>query len=326
MPKNMRAAFIRRYGDNDALCVGPREVPGVSPREVLIEVHAAAVNPRDWMLREGTYPFRHLVVGFPKHLGSDVAGTVKRIGAEVRGLQLGDEVVAMQTTLGQMGGFAVYMCVNASAVARKAACMSFEQGAGLGVAGLTALQALRDEAGLRRGERVAVIGASGGVGHYGVQIAKAMGAEVHAVCGPRSVAHVRELGATHIFDYSCEDFTDCEDSNYDLILAINGHHSPRAYERSLAAGGCLVVVGGTNRQIFEGLLLAPLVFLGSGKRVCTLNVDEGRRSSDLAQLCEMLGSEQLRPLIDRSFPLAQAAEAMRYVEAGHVRGKVVLTS
>lgn len=326
MPKNMRAAFIRRYGDNGAVCVGPREVPGVSPRELLIEVRAAAINPRDYMLRRGTYPFRHLVVGFPKVLGSDVAGVVKKVGAQVRGLKVGDEVVAMQTTLGQMGGFAEFMCVNASAVGRKASNMSFAEAAGLGVAGLTALQALRDEARLRRGERVVVVGAVGGVGHYGVQIAKAMGAEVIGVCSEPNHELARELGCDQVIDYRNEEVIDvlASSGSVDVVFDTIGRGCLGDYRRCLRRRGRYVStvprLDNTRDQLRTMLRHRARLLPGPVSRTILVRPV----GADLDRLAQMAEAGELRTIIDSEFELEQICEALARSESRRARGKIVL--
>lgn len=327
MPTTMRAAFIRRYGDNDEVRVGPRKVPKVSAREVLIRVHAAAINPRDWMLRDGTYPFRHLVVGFPKVLGSDVAGTIEKLGAEVEGLRVGDEVVAMQTTLGQMGGFAEYMCVNASAVGPKPARMSFEQAAGLGVAGLTALQALRDEARLERGERVAVIGASGGVGHYAVQIAhNCFGAEVVGVCSGANLELVRELGCDQTIDYRSEDVVEAlaASGDVDVVFDTVGRGCLGDYRSCLRARGRYVSTVprlDNARDQLRTLVRHRVGFVpGAISRMILVRP----LGCDLAVLAGMADAGDLVTHIDSVYDLEQIHEALDRSRSRRARGKIVL--
>lgn len=333
MPKMMRAAFIRRYGDNDAIQVGPRPVPRVGPRAVLIEVHAACVNPRDWLLRDGRYVFRHLVVGFPKILGSDVAGTVLKRGPLVRGLEVGDEVYGMQTTFGQMGAYAEYMSVYGGVVARKPKTASFAEAAGLPVAGLTALQGLRDDLRVRSGERVAVIGASGGVGHYAVQIARHMGAEVIGVCSEANEALVSELGADRTIDYRSCDVTRELDGlgGVDVVYDAIGKGSLERYRACLRAGGRYLSTVPTVDNALDQVLSIPTRRLSDIAETINLPLPPSSKTvlvrpnrEDLDELARLVDAGVLTTHIDSVYPLAEVKDALARSRSQRTRGKIIL--
>jgi NADPH:quinone reductase-like Zn-dependent oxidoreductase len=220
------------------------------------------------------------------------------------------------------GGFAEYVCALEDKLALKPRNISFEDAAAVPIAAITALQGLRDKGHIRRGEKVLIDGASGGVGTFAVQIAKSFGAEVTAVCSTRNVETARSIGADHVIDYTREDFTKTE-SRYDLILGANAHHSIFDYRRALRQEGICVVAGGGVAQMFQALLLGPLLSLiGSKKIRCfPANVNHG----DLVVLKDLLETGKLVPVIDRRYPLSDAAEALRYLENHHAQGKVALT-
>jgi NADPH:quinone reductase-like Zn-dependent oxidoreductase len=323
----MRAVLHRHYGGPELLERGEVPQPRPGPEQVLVEVHAASINAADyrimradpWLVRLGNGLLR------PRKwpvLGSDFAGRVVAVGDRVTSVSIGDRVFGDASADGR-GSFAELVCVRASALALIPAGTSMVEAAAVPLAGITALQAIRDLGEVRPGQAVLVHGAGGGVGGFVVQIAKAYGAHVTAVCGPASREQVERFGADEVIDYTRTDFS-VSAARYALIVAVHGHRRPRVYARCLQPGGRLVVVGGHNRQIFEGLLLAPLVCRASGKRARTLNVDEGRQAEDLAELSAMLSDGRLRVAIDREVPLDGVVEAIRYVEAGHVDGKVVL--
>jgi len=334
----MQAAFIQRYGGDEVVELGPQPVPRVGPRQILIEVHAACVNPRDWLLREGRYVFRHLVRGFPKILGSDVAGVVVERGVLVRDLRVGDEVFGMQTTLGQMGAYAEYMAVDASVIARKPASLSFAQAAGLPVAGLTALQGLRDDLRLQAGERIAIIGASGGVGHYTVQIARHMGAEVIGVCSEANQALVSELGADQTLDYrSCDVVSELDArGGVDMVYDAIGKGSLEHYRACLREGGRYLSTVPTADNVLDQLLSIPtrqlrgrLPALGQTLDLPLLPTSSmvlcRPRRVDLETLAEMVGAGALRTHVDSSYPLAQVREALARSRTQRARGKIILT-
>jgi NADPH:quinone reductase-like Zn-dependent oxidoreductase len=305
------------------------EKPTPADDQLLVRVRAASVNPLDWHFVEGTpYLMRALAAGLRKpkdtQLGVDFAGTVEAVGKNVTKFKSGDEVFG-----GRTGAFADYVCVRESrAVALKPASVTFEQAASVPIAGITALQALRDKGQLQAGQKVLINGASGGVGTFAVQIAKSYGADVTGVCSTRNVDLVRSLGADHVIDYTKEDFTKT-DQLYDLVVDNVGNRSLSECRRVLKPKGIFVLVGGggANEQGLIGpmakpvklMLVSPFVSQKLGMILAQLNHD------DLALLADLMQSEKVKPVIDRSYTLSDLPDAIRYVEQGHARGKVVIT-
>jgi NADPH:quinone reductase-like Zn-dependent oxidoreductase len=254
-------------------------------------------------------------------LGADIAGVVEAVGAKVTAFKPGDEVFGDLSAVG-FGGFAEYVCARADALALKPANLTFEQAAAVPMAAVTALQGLRTTGKIQPGQRVLVNGASGGVGTFAVQIAKALGTEVTAVVSTRNVAQARSLGADHVIDYSQEDFTQ-NGQQYDLILAANGYQPISAYKRALSPAGMYVMTGGSNAQMFQAMLLGPWVFRSGNQKMG--NGGGGPNQADLVIVRDQLAAGKVVPVIDRCYPLSQVPDAIRYVEAGHARGKVVIT-
>lgn len=325
----MKAITYHRYGGPEVLEYADVPKPAPKPGQVLIEVRAASVNAADYrLMRADPWPAR-LANGLfkPKKwpiLGSDVAGVVVAVGEKAARFRAGDAVFGDAFVDGR-GTFAEYACVSESLLCPKPASVSFEEAAAIPLAGITALQSIRDLGRIGPGQSILIQGAGGGVGTFALQIAKALGAHVTAVCGPQSADLARQLGAERVLNYATEDFTR-EDRRYDVILAINGYHPIADYKRCLKPGGRYVMIGGSNRQIFEALLRSRWAFKGSGKTAATLTINDSSRGPDLQELHQLLTAGRLKPVIDRTFPLRDAAEAMRYVEKGHVRGKVVLVT
>lgn len=252
-------------------------------------------------------------------LGGDIAGVVEAVGPEVTRFKPGDEVFG-DVFASNFGGFAEYKCARESELELKPANASFEEAAALPLAGMTALQALRDVGQLRAGQHVLINGASGGVGTYAIQLAKHFGAEVTAVCSSGKVAQARSLGADHVIDYTQEDFIS-SGKRYDLIVAVNGFRSLREYRNALTHQGRYAMSGGGSKQLFQALLFGPLLSLGERKMRA---VSSKPRLDDLRLLKELFEAGKLRSVIDKRFPLAEAAEAVRYVEQGHASGKVIV--
>ena len=316
-------------------CYGPPEVvlgyedvskPTPADDEVLVKVHAASVNPLDWHYVEGTPYLVRIDAGFGKpdnpRLGVDFAGTVEAVGKSVRLFKPGDEVFG-----GKFGAFAQYVTVREErAIALKPAGATFEQAASVPIAALTALQALRDKGHVQAGQKVLVNGASGGVGTFAVQIAKSFGAEVTGVCSSKNAELVRSLGADHVVDYTREDFTRGT-VQYDLIIDTVSTHSVSDYRRVLSPNGNYVMIGSTSTGHWFGWLENPLEawirspFMSQkfGMMLTELN------KHDLAVLADLVQSGKVTPVIDRTYKLSEAAEALVYLEKGHARGKVVLT-
>jgi NADPH:quinone reductase-like Zn-dependent oxidoreductase len=293
---------------------------------VLVKVHAASVNPLDWHYLEGTPYLVRLDRGIGKpedpRLGVDFAGTIEAVGKDVRRLKVGDEVFG-----GKLGAFAEYVTVREErAIVTKPRNVTFEQAAAVPIAAITALQALRDKGKIRAGEKVLINGASGGVGTYAVQLAKAFGAEVTGVSSTRNLELVRSLGADHVIDYTREDFTKGTE-RYDLIIDTVSTHSVLDYRRVMMPKGIYVMVGSTEPGNWLGFLGKPLegmlVGLFVGQQFDMMLAELNRK--DLATLAEFMEAGKLTSAIDRRYPLSDTAEALRYLEKGHARGKVVIT-
>jgi len=322
----MKGVVRRCYGPPDVLRYEDRVKPTPADDEVLVKVHAASVNPLDWHYLEGTPYLVRIDRGFGKpddpRLGVDFAGTVEAVGKSVRRFKPGDEVFG-----GKLGAFAQYLTVREErAVALKPANVTFEQAASVPIAALTALQALRDKGHIKAGQKVLINGASGGVGTFAVQIAKSYGAEVTGVCSTKNVELVRSLGADHAIDYTREDFTKGAE-RYDLIVDNVSTHSVSDYKRVLRPNGVFVMIGSTTPGNWFGWLelpleawaLSPFISQKFGMMLAELNKD------DLAVMGGLMQSGKVTPAIDRTYKLSETAEAIRYLEKGHARGKVVLT-
>ena len=324
----MKAIVYTQYGSPDVLHL--EEVEKLSPKdnEVLIKVQAASVNPADWHTMRATPFLARLVNGFfkPRHhrLGADVAGRVEAVGRSVTQFQVGDDVFACMS-LNEMSSFAEYICAHEdAALALKPANLTFEQAAAVPLAAFTALQGLRDKGQIQSGQTVLINGASGGVGTFAVQIAKSFGAEVTGVCSTRNLELVRSIGADHVMDYTREDFTH-NGQQYDLIYCAVGNRSISDYQRALKPQGVCVIAGFTSlRLLFEHMILGPRKSKAGGKQVGLMPTMKPNKQ-DLAFMKELLESGKVKPVIDRCYPLSEVPEALRYLEAGHARGKVVIT-
>jgi len=323
---HMKAMVYHTYGSPDVLKLEEVQKPVPQDDEVLVQVHATSVNAGDWHLLRAK-PFLMRFMGFglikPKHtiLGSDIAGRVEVVGRNVTQFQSGDEVFG-NTAKSGFGGFAEYVAVPENALVLKPTNISFEEAAAVPQAALTALQGLRDKGHIQKGQKVLIHGASGGIGTFAVQLAKAFGADVTAVCSTRNVDIVRSIGADHVIDYTQEDFTK-NGQRYDLILAVNGYHSISAYKRALNPEGVYVMTGGSNAQLFQAMLLGPLISRTGRQKMG--NSAHKPNQKDLMFMKELLEASKVKPVIDRRFPLRDLADAIRYLEEGHARGKVVIT-
>ena len=319
----MKAIVHTQYGPPEVLQFTEVEKPTPKDNEVLIKLYAASVNPLDLFNMRGA-PLIRLIPGLrtPKHqvLGCDIAGRVEAVGVLVKQFQPGDEVFGVTGFAG--GGFAEYACVIEDKLALKPANSSFEDAAAVPIAAITALQGLRDKGRIQPGHKVLVDGASGGVGTFAVQIAKSFGAEVTAVCSTRNVDTARSIGADHVIDYTREDFT-LSGQRYDMILGANAHHSIFDYRRALSQDGIYVIAGGALPQIIQGMLLAPLLSRIGSKKTCFFIANINQK--DLVFLKDLLETGKVVPVIDRRYPLSDAAEALRHLEERHARGKIVLT-
>jgi NADPH:quinone reductase-like Zn-dependent oxidoreductase len=319
----MKAIVYSKYGPPDVLRLAEVEKPAPKDDEILIQVQAASVNALDWhMLTADIFLVRLMGSGpfKPKNpiLGADVAGRVAAVGKDVRQFQPGDEVFG---DIGH-GGFAEYALGQEKQLVHKPASLSFEQAAAVPVAGLTALQGLRDSGKIQPGQQVLINGAAGGVGTFAVQLAKAFGAEVTAVCSTRNLEQARRLGADHVIDYTRENFTQ-GGQRYDLIFAANGYHSLGDYKRVLTPRGIYVMAGGKARQIFEAMLLGNWMSEKNGRTLG--NVSAHIDPQDLLTLKELLEAGKIVPAIDKRYPLEETPAALRYLGAGHAQGKIIIT-
>ena len=259
----------------------------------------------------------------PKHkiLGADIAGRIEVVGRNIKQFQSGDEVFGNTAECG-FGAFAEYVSVPENALVLKPTNISFEEAAAVPQAALTALQGLRDKGQIQPGQKVLIHGASGGVGTFAAQIAKSFGTEVTAVCSTGKMEMVRSIGADHVIDYTQEDFTR-NGQRYDLILAANGYHPISAYQRALNPEGVYVMTGGSMAQMFQSMLLGPLISRTGRQKMG--NSAHKPNKKDLIFTKELLEASKVKPVIDRRFPLRDVADAIRYLEAGHAQGKVVIT-
>jgi NADPH:quinone reductase-like Zn-dependent oxidoreductase len=326
----MQAIVHDGYGPPEDLELREIDRPRLDEDGVLVRVRAASVNPVDWHLMRGEPSLVKVMSGFrtPKGRipGIDVAGEVEAVGANVTELRPGDAVFGRH-----VGSLAEYVCGRQEDLAPKPAALTWEQAAAMTVAGSTALQAVRDHGELQPGQSVLVNGAAGGVGTFAVQIAKALGGEVTGVCSTRNVELVRSIGADHVVDYTVDDFTR-GGRRYDLVLQICGNRSLGELRRVLAAEGTLVLVGGgTGREEKGDGLLGPLAVMIRGRLLSRFTRQRirmfitKRRKENLLFLSELVEAGRLVPVIDRTYALADAAEAIRHLETGHARGKVVVT-
>jgi NADPH:quinone reductase-like Zn-dependent oxidoreductase len=318
----MKAIAYTKYGPPDVLQLQERDKPSPRNNEVLVRVRASSVNALEWRQFTLAPIFVRLLRGglrlpHDTAFGGDIAGHVEAVGAAVTQFRPGDEVFGLSG-----GAFAEYVSAVEERFAVKPANLSFEAAAAVPLAALTALQALRDHGQIAPGQKVLINGAGGGVGTFAVQLAKHFGADVTAVCGTRNVDMVGSIGADHVIDYTKEDFTR-SGRRYDLIAAVNGNHSLVEYRRALSARGICVVVGGAMAQFLPVIVLGPL-FSRVGRRKFQAMMTRPNQQ-DLLLLKQLLEAGVVVPIIDRTYPLAEVPDAIRYLVAGHARGKVVIT-
>ena len=320
----MKAAIYERYGPPDVVQIRDVERPVPNDGEVLIKVRAASVNPYDWHFMRGLPYVLRLMAGLRKpkdtRLGADVAGQVEAIGRNVTQFSIGDEVFGTSR-----GAFAQYARASESTLVAKPKGVTFEQAASAPIAALTALQGLRDKGHIQPGQKVLINGAAGGVGTFAVQIAKSFGADVTGVCSTRNVEMVRSIGANQVVDYTHEDFTQ-SGRRYDIILDAVGNHSLSACRRVLNPKGILVMAGGTAGRWMIGPLTRG-VRAGVMSRFTSQNmvgILAKPNKGDLTILGELMATGKVTPMIDRRYSLSEVPEAIRYLEAGHAQGKVVI--
>ena len=319
----MKAIVYHKYGSPDVLQLKEVEKPSPKEDEVLVKVHAASVNYSDWAFVRGKPFLVRIVSGMlkPKRiLGADIAGRVESVGRNVQQFQPNDEVFGDISGCG-WGGFAEYVSVAENALVLKPTNLTFEEAAAVPQAAVVALQGLRNKGQIQSGQKVLINGASGGVGTFAVQIAKSFGTEVTAVCSTRNLEQARSIGAEHVIDYTKEDFTK-NGKQYDLIFAANGYHSLSAYKRALTPKGIYVMAGGSMAQIFQSMLMGSMMSETGGRKMT--GVSAKRNQNDLIFIKELFEAGKVKSIIDRQYPLSEAAEALRYLGAGHARGKVVI--
>ncbi len=320
----MKAIVYTAYGSADVLKLVDVEKPTPADDDVLVKIHAASINAPDWRIMSGHPYVMRLMFGLRKpkiRPGIDLAGVVEAVGRNVTQFKPGDAVFGVCK-----GAFAEYGCTKENRLVAKPDHMTFEQVAAAPVCGFTALQGLRDYGHLQPGQRVLVNGASGGVGTFAVQIAKALGAHVTAVCSTGNVELVRSLGADRVIDYTQNDFTK-ETQTYDIIFENAGNHSAASYRRILNPSGISVMAGVPHNMSLPGLMkhmMTALALSRLGKQKFVPFIAKSNQA-DLSVLAEMMATGKLTPAIDRRYPLSETAEAMRYVDTGHARAKVVIT-
>jgi NADPH:quinone reductase-like Zn-dependent oxidoreductase len=324
----MRAAARDRYGPPDVIEVREVDRPIPSTDQVLVRVHAASVNRADIDGLRPRWAFIRLFLGVRKprspQLGIDVAGTVESVGSEVTRFRPGDQVFADLFAFGQ-GAFAEYVCAPEKAFESMPAGMTFEEAATLPHSAVLAVQGLRLRNGrtIKPGDKVLVDGASGNVGPFAVQIAKARGAEVTGVASTEKLDFVRSLGADHVIDYTKVDYTRTGE-RYDWIVDTDSHHTVLAVRRALTPGGVYVTLGGSTSSLLQSLFVAPVVSAASGKSIGMMLWWKPFQIEDVATLKELIAADKLRPAIDRTFPLSQVVDALRTVDEGQAKGKVLV--
>jgi len=320
----MKAIVYDRYGSPDILRYEEIARPTPGDGEVLIRVRATSVNPYDWHLMRGTPYGLRLMTGLRKpksrQLGVDVAGEVEEVGSGITELQPGDAVFGACKA-----AFAEYVCTPESSLVLKPVNVTFEQAGCAAIAGFTAMQGLRDKARLQPGQKILINGASGGVGTFAVQIAKWMGAEVTGVCSTRNVEMVRSIGADHVVNYTQENFTR-NGRRYDVVFDCIGNHSLLACRRALTPAGVCVMPGGKSGRWVAPMprfIAAPILSRFSSRKVVPVMAKWSK--GDLTLIGKLIATEKITPVMDRSYPLREIPEAIRYLEEGHARGKVIVT-
>lgn len=322
----MKAIVYNKFGPAEVLELKTIATPVPKDDEVLIRVKAVSINKADHILMNGD-PFlaRPMVGSFFKPrknmiLGADVSGRIESIGKLVKDFNIGDDVVGDLSGCG-FGGLAEFACAKANILVSKPEHLSYEEAAAIPLAAVTALKALRDVGQIRAGQKVLIHGASGGVGSYAVQIAKALGAEVTAVCSTRNMDMVKSLGADYVIDYSKEDFT-LNNKTYDLIHAVNGKISIFKYKKSLTPQGVYVMSGGALSQMFQAVTLGPILSQKSGRQFRTVSSKPDQQA--LQFLMSLTKEGRLKPVIDSCFPLESSADAFSYFQKGQSKGKIII--
>ncbi len=321
----MKAMVYTEYGPPEVLRLEEVEKPTAKEDQVLVKVLATSINYGDWSLLRGEPFLVRLMIGGlrkPKNriLGADIAGRVEAVGGNVTQFRPGDEVFGDISACG-FGGFAEYVAVPEGALAPKPANVTFEQAASAPMSAVVALQGLRDKGQIQPGQKVLINGASGGIGTFAVQIAKAFGAEVTGVCSTRNLDMVRSIGADRVIDYTRQDFAQ-DEQGYDLIVATAGYRPIFDYHRALNPGGRYVATGGSLAQVFQPMLMGPFLSMTGSKKMGNLSAKP--KQEDLIFVKELLEAGKVVPVIERCYPLGEVAKALRYYGQGHSQGKVVV--
>jgi NADPH:quinone reductase-like Zn-dependent oxidoreductase len=311
--EKMKAVVYNKKGSPEKLIFCETDKPVPNDNEVLIKVHAVSLNAADYRsIKMGIIPKR-------KIFGADISGRIEIVGKNITQFKPGDEVMGDLASFG-FGGLAEYVTAPEKALITKPSQISFEEGATLPMAALTALQALRDKGNIQNGHKVLIVGSAGGVGTFAVQLAKYFEAEVTGVCSSRNIEQTISLGANYVIDYSKEDFTK-RHNRYNLILAINGNYPLLAYKKTLTPNGIYVMIGGSLSQIFKSLIFGWLLSLGS-KKMKSLTAKANKK--DLEFLSKLLENGRIKPVIDRRYSLDKTSDAMNYLSQGHSTGKVLV--
>lgn len=319
----MKAIVFNQYGQPDVLLLEEVKKPSPRNNEVLIKVHAVSLNYADWHMLTGTPFVARLSFGLFRPmkniLGADIAGVVEAIGPGITRFKPGDEVYGDLGMVG-FGGLAEYVCAPEHVIATKPTNLTYEESAALPMASVTALQALQNDGQVQPGQEVLIHGSAGGVGTFAIQIAKYLGAKVTGVCSTRNIEQTLALGADHVIDYLKEDFA-ANGKTYDLILGINGNRSIFDYRKALAPNGKYLMIGGSDKQIFQFMLLGPFIARPGQKMG---SVFAKTLSKELIAIKDLAEAGKIRPLIDRTYKLAETPEAMRYLGTGHARAKIII--
>ena len=311
--EKMKAVVYDKKGSPEKLRYRDVDKPVPAHNEILVKIHTVSLNAADYRsMQMGLIPRK-------KIFGADISGTVESTGEAVSAFQPGDEVIGGLANLG-FGGLAEFVAAPEKAFVKKPKEISFSEASSLPIAGITALQALRDKGNIRKGDKVLVVGSAGGVGTFAVQLAKYFGAEVTAVCSTKNVEQTYALGADVVLDYTEETFTG-KNKRYNIILGVNGSYPLLAYRRALASGGSYVMIGGSYGQIFKSLVFGWILSVG-GKKMKFLSAKEA--GPDLEFLAELTAKKIIKPVIEKHYPLEKAAEAMNYLKQGHASGKVLI--
>ncbi|MFC7686555.1 NAD(P)-dependent alcohol dehydrogenase [Ureibacillus sp. GCM10028918] len=320
----MKAIITKKYGTPDVLELDEVDQPFQKDDEVLVKVKAASLNYGNLVLLSGKPFLARMAFGLfrPKFAipGGDIAGIVETVGKNVTQFQPGDTVFGDLSAFG-WGGFAEYVAVPEQALVHKPTNLTFEEAAAVPMAAVTALQALQ-KGKIISGQKVLINGASGGVGTFAIQIAKAYNAEVTAVCSTRNIEIARSLGADNVIDYTKEDISKLE-ARFDLILAVNGNSPISVYNRLLKPNGSYVMIGGSEAQMYQAMFLGPLLSLTNKKNL--KNMLQKANQNDLLFIKELIDANKVKPVIDRTYKLSELKEAFKYFEQGHAQGKVVIS-